>query len=320
MNVCGLILSRLGCPVEERTIFALDAKAGSALSSNFTCSCGNFNAADTHVHRIIMDKLNDYNLRALPIFSNPVYLSVPMSICITLICGKLGAIAADYFLLPPIIGFLLAGVGIQNFLNPMFLKGAGFPFPSPASELKLIALIIVLMRAGLSIKFEELQQFAVPTACLALIPYLAEFFIFMYVGVGVFNWEVIDMGLFASIMAPLGPSVVISALLMIVADKSKKHGYVPNQVLISTPIEAVIAIVMFGIFTNLEQSTTNPLFPWVKVYPLYANCLLIPVNIIFSIILGILVGAVASRYINYRIKMKTDFVWVRISKNPQMGE
>ena len=48
-----------------------------------------------------------------------------MSLALVLICGKLGAIIATYISLPPIVGFLLAGLAIQNVLNPMFIKGAG---------------------------------------------------------------------------------------------------------------------------------------------------------------------------------------------------
>jgi hypothetical protein len=87
----------------------------------------------------------------------------------------------------------------------MFLKGAGFPFPSPASEIKLIALVIVLMRAGLAIKFDEITANAIPTFLLCTFPYMAEFFAFMYIGKTYFtDFSTISMGLFASIMAPLG--------------------------------------------------------------------------------------------------------------------
>ena len=174
---------------------------------------------------------------------------------------------------------------------------AGYPFPSPASELKLIALIIVLMRAGLAIKFDEIMANGLMTSLLCVIPYFAEFFTFMYYGQIIFGYSTIDMGLFASIMAPLGPSVVISGLLMLVASK-KNHGYVAKQMLISTPLEAVIAIVLFGIFSSLEQTSVPPLYPWVKVLPMWLNCVLIPLNLLFSTVMGICVGYCASKYIS----------------------
>lgn len=314
-DVCKIILDRIDCPEAYRTITASDT----ASSGDFACNCGNFKGETSkHVMRLMLDKMNDYLLKSTPVFVDPVYLSVPMSICITLICGKIGAIIAVYLKLPPIIGFLLAGVGIQNFMSPMYLKGAGFPYPSPASEIKLIALTIVLMRAGLAIKFDEIMATGPVTAVFCCIPYFCEFFLWMYAGQTFFGWPIIDMGLFASIMAPLGPSVVISTLLQFVAGK-KDHGYVPKQILISTPIEAVIAIVLFGIFANLEQSSKDTMYPWVQTLPLWENCVLIPANLLFSTVMGIVLGWLNSRYIDWRSQQKTDYIWVRVNKNPQMG-
>ena len=217
-TVCNKVLNRLGCPKENQTILAqndllLDGSNNPIPGSNFQCTCGSMTTASTTVNNLMMDRMNDYNQRSTPIFSNPVYLSVPMSMCIVLITGKIGAIIAVYLKLPPIIGFLLVGLGIQNILSPMFLKGAGFPFPSPASELKLIALVIVLMRAGLAIKFDEIVTYAVGTTLFSIIPYMAEFFAFMYIGKTYFtDFSTISMGLFASIMAPLGNEITILIL------------------------------------------------------------------------------------------------------------
>jgi NhaP-type Na+/H+ or K+/H+ antiporter len=203
----------------------------------------------------------------------------------------------------------------------MFLKGSGFPNPSPAGELKTIALLIVLIRAGLAIKFDEIKAKLLSTVLLSIVPFFAEFFCFMYASLGSLDgWSSTDAGLFASVMAPLGPSVVISGMLMLMANpKNKDYGHIPQQIVISAPLEAVIAIVLFGIFASLEQTTVPPLFPWVKVYPLWVNILLIPVNLLFSTVLGIISGWIVSKYMHYRIKVKTDYIWVRVSKNPQMG-
>ncbi len=57
----------------------------------------------------------------------------------------------------------------------------------------------------------------------------------------------------------VGPSVVISTLLNLMSNKKKVHGYPVKQIVITTPIEAVIAIVLFGIFSNLEQTTKSTL-------------------------------------------------------------
>lgn len=316
-GICDLLLDRLGCPDVNKKIVANTAKA--AVGSNFKCSCGKMTTADASVTNVIVDQVNKYNLQVLPIFSNPVYLSVPLSICMVLILGKLGAIVAQYLKIPAIVGYILVGLGIQNFLNPMILKGPGFPFPSLAGELRLLSLTLVLMRAGLAVDVDDVLRNKVSTFVMAYIPYLCEFFVFLYVGRALFGWTVIQMGLWASCMAALGPAVVLPCMLQLMTSAKTNYGYVPKQVLISTPIEAVSAVVLFSIFALLNTAVVDPLYPWVKPLPLYANCLLIPVNLLFSTIMGIIVGYMCSLYINYRIKIKSDFLWERINKNPQLG-
>jgi len=115
--------------------------------------------------------------------------------------------------------------------------------------------------------------------------------------------------------------VVISGLLNLMASPKRNPGYTGKLVLISSPIEAVLAIVLFGIFTNLEQTgLKNSLYPWVTGLPLLENCLLIPANLLFSTVMGIIVGYLCSKYIDWRSKQKSDYIWYRASKNPQMGE
>lgn len=317
--VCNLMLNRLGCPAQNQVVVANNQPTAKGKTDNFQCTCGKFKDATNAVNNLVIDQINKISLTNLPVFSDPVYLSVSVSIGMVLIVGKIFSIIAVYFTLPSVVGFLLAGLAMQNILSPMFLKGAGFPFPSPGGELKSIALIIILMRAGLSIKFDELRKTSAVTFFMCFIPYLGEFFTFMYLGESVFGYDIYTMGLFASIMAPLSPSIVIAGLLSLMATSNKDYGYTPKQVLIAAPLEVVISIILFGVFSVLLQTAPPSLYPWVVIYPLSVNIVLIPVTIIFSTCLGILLGYVAAHYINYRVTASEDYMWVRLNSNPQVG-
>lgn len=117
MNMCSLFLDRIDCPLIDRTAHVLPNKISDEVGSNFKCSCGTFTAADVYLYKLIIDKINDQTLRTMPVFSDPVTLTVPMSMVIVLLCGKLGAILAVYLMLPAIVGFLLAGESPTS--NPM---------------------------------------------------------------------------------------------------------------------------------------------------------------------------------------------------------
>ncbi len=231
-SICKTVLERLDCPGANKTIIAENEPVivGGVKSQNFKCSCGNFDAASSMIMNLAIDKVNEYELRSTPVFSNPVYLSVPVSLAMVLICGKLGAIIAMYIKLPAIIGYLFAGLGIQNIIHPMVLKGPGFPFPSVSSELKLIALIIIIMRAGLSIKYKEMHASGLLTSLLCIIPYFCEFILWLFVGAAVFDWDLKSAGLLSSIMAPQGPSIVISTILSLLSNVEKQYGCVPQLV------------------------------------------------------------------------------------------
>ena len=311
--VCGMALRRLGCPENYQTIEATDS--GSA----YKCRCGAFTTPDSAIQNLVIDQINRQKLASTPIFENPVYLSVALTICMVLIMGKLGAIVAVYFKVPAILGYILIGLGIQNFLNPMILKGPGYPFPAFSSESQRFALVIVLLRAGFSLELDSIRREWVANICLSVVPYLAEFFAFCFVGVKLFGWSSVEMGLFSSMSSSLAPALVIPFMMSLLASTKYDYGYIPRIILASTPIEAVFATILFSIFSILNQSQTDPLYPWVKVFPLYVNCLLIPLNIIFSATMGTLVGFFVSKYMNYRVTQSNDFLWSKVNKNLQMG-
>lgn len=77
------------------------------------------------VAETIVDKLNELKLVEIPIFEDPITLSVELSLAIVVIVGKIGSIIAVFLHLPSIIGFLLSGLGIQDLIAPGLIKGCG---------------------------------------------------------------------------------------------------------------------------------------------------------------------------------------------------
>ena len=202
-------------------------------------------------------------------------------------------------------GFLLAGLGIQDLVSVGLIKGAGGdgPHSTPFGEMRIFALIIVLMRAGLTLKPSKIAQGGFFVILLSFLPYFAEFAVILGIGMYFLQWGVIDMGLLASILAALSPSLVIPGMIRMVHEKL---GYTPRLVLTAAPIEVVLAIILFNIFANLELTSPNPLIPWVPVLSLGANIGLIPVNILFSVVLGSLTGYVVAQYIAFRRRTEIE--------------
>lgn len=304
--ICELFLTRIDCPTELRNIGVVtDYSAG---TTTWTCTCGNnFTASSTRIQELICDQLNNAPLSELVVLSDPFTFSVEFSIAVVLFVGKIGAILASAMYLPPIIGFLLSGVLIQDIISSSLISGAGGdgPHATPFGEIRVFALIVVLMRAGLTTKPSELISRGYLTTALSIVPYFAEFAVMMGYTKQAFGWVDRDAGLMCSILAALSPSLVIPGMIKLVGENL---GYTPACVLSSAPIEVVLSIILYGIFASLEQTTTSPLYPWVTILPLYGNALLIPVNILFSIIIGVVGGYIVLKYIQFREACKDEFI------------
>jgi solute carrier family 9B (sodium/hydrogen exchanger), member 1/2 len=301
-NICTLSMKRLGCPAESVTMNSYGRSVTDAQGNSiapYTCNCGSYTYPSARTAESIVDKINEALLMSTPVFSAPVTLSIETSLAIVFIAGKMGAIAASLIYFPPIIGFLLAGLCIQDYINKGLISGCGGngPKSTPFAELRTLALIVVLMRAGLTLNLKDVIKKGVLAVSLAVVPYFAEFAVEYSLSKLFLGWSNLECGLLCSILAALSPSLVIPGMIKYVEEGV---GYTPRQVLVSAPLEVVFSIILFNIFISLLQSSGNPMYPWVNPLPLWASIVLIPVNIAFSCVLGATMGFLVSSYIKLR--------------------
>ena len=108
-------MQRMGCPDVNITMNPLGYSQvlGGSTIKPYTCACGLLTFPSGRVGEVIVDKMNEVVLMEMPIFADPLFLSVELSIAMVIIVGKLGSVAAIALGLPSVIGFLLAGVSIQ---------------------------------------------------------------------------------------------------------------------------------------------------------------------------------------------------------------
>ena len=213
--ICELLLHRLGCP-QDLQMISLGNSNGTVAN---VCQCGaNFTASSGRIEELICDKANEAILMETPIWSDPYNFSVEFSMAIVMVVGKIFSAIASFFYLPPILGFLLGGMSIQDIISNSLIKGAGGngPHSTPFGEMRIFALIIVLMRAGITLNPKELLDQGFSTTALSILPYFVEFACELGFGLSYLSskgWSVIDVGLMCSIIAALSPSLVIPGKL-----------------------------------------------------------------------------------------------------------
>ena len=181
----------------------------------------------------------------------------------------------DKLKLPGLLGMLILGIIIGpygiNFISEDILK--------ISSDLRKIALIIILLRAGLGIKKETLNKIGVPALKMSCIPGLLEGFTIMLVANRLLGMSKIESGMLGFIVAAVSPAVVVPQMLNFIQNKIGADKNIPTLILAGASIDDVFAITLFSTFLGLYSGGQ-------------VNVALKILDIPISIVLGILLGAI----------------------------
>ncbi len=179
--------------------------------------------------------------------------------------------------LPGLLGMLILGILIGpyglNFLTSDILK--------ISSDLRKIALIIILLRAGLGIKRETLNKVGVPAIKMSCIPGLCEGFTIMFVGSYLLGISKIEAGMLGFIIAAVSPAVVVPQMLTFIERKMGHSKGIPTLILAGASIDDVFAITLFTTFLGLYGG---------KNVNIGMKILEIPISIVLGILLGFGLG------------------------------
>ncbi|HON56366.1 MAG TPA: cation:proton antiporter, partial [bacterium] len=178
--------------------------------------------------------------------------------------------------LPNILGMLLCGI-----LLGVYFKNA---IPQTIWDiepiLKSLALIIIILRAGLSIKKDNLAQIGNTAITMSILPCLIEGAALIFIFRFFFQFEWISAGMAAFIISAVSPAVVVPAMIEI-KEKNPSENKVPTLMLASASVDNVAAITIFSLFLNIHQS---------KSIDITKILLTIPLSILSGIGFGVILG------------------------------
>ena len=200
-----------------------------------------------------------------------------LSLAIIIIFGLILNKAFDKISLPGLLGMLILGIIIGpyglNLISPEVL--------AVSADLRKIALIIILIRAGLGLNKDSLIKVGLPAIKMSFIPGLFEGFTILFVGSYLLGIPKIEAGMLAFIVAAVSPAVVVPSMLILIEEGKGKLKGIPTLVLAGASIDDVIAITFFSTFLGFYSG---------KNVNLGLKLLNIPVSIILGILIGILTG------------------------------
>ena len=178
--------------------------------------------------------------------------------------------------LPRIIGMMITGI----VLGPYVLDWLDPSILGISAELRQMALIIILIKAGLSLNLADLKKAGRPAILMAFVPASFEilgYVVFAPVFLGVTRTEAAVMG---AVLAAVSPAVVVPRMVQLIEEKYGTEKSIPQMILAGASCDDIFVIVLFTTFAGMAQGGHTDLRS-------FAN---IPVSIVLGIMLGIAVG------------------------------
>ena len=176
--------------------------------------------------------------------------------------------------LPRIIGMLFTGILLGP--NVFNLLDSSILLISP--QLRQMALIIILLKAGLSLNLSDLRQVGRPAVMMSFVPASFEILAFLLFGPFILGISRVEAALLGSVLAAVSPAVVIPRMVQLMEEKYGTDKSIPQMIMAGASCDDIFVIVLFSTFLGMAQGGS------VRA----ADFLNIPV----SIVLGILLGAV----------------------------
>lgn len=197
------------------------------------------------------------------------------SLAFVFLAGLAAAAVCSAIKLPRIIGMLLVGI----VLGPHILNVLDDSILSISSELRQMALIIILLKAGLSLNLSDLRQVGRPAVLLSCLPATCELAGYILLAPYLLGVSRIEAAVMGAVLAAVSPAVVVPRMVFLMENRWGTDKSIPQMLLAGASCDDIYVIVLFTTFTGIAQGGNARA----------ADFLNIPV----SIVLGIAVGAAA---------------------------
>ena len=178
--------------------------------------------------------------------------------------------------LPQLLGMLITGIilgpYVLNLLDPKIL--------SISTDLRQIALIVILTRAGLNLDIQDLKKVGRPAVLMCFLPATAEIIGMLIFAPRLLNIPLLDAAILGTVIAAVSPAVVIPKMIRLIEEGYGKEQSIPQLIMAGASVDDIYVIVLFTSFLGLFSEGSFSV----------SNFLKIPTSILSGIVAGYLCG------------------------------
>lgn len=202
------------------------------------------------------------------------------SLAFIFLAGLLMAAVCKRLKLPGMIGMLITGI----VLGPYVLDLLDPSILSVSSDLRQMALIIILLKAGLSLDLSDLKKVGRPAIMMSCVPASCEILAFFLLAPSLLGVTRIEAAVMGAVLAAVSPAVVVPRMVRLMDEKYGTKKSIPQLILAGASCDDIFVIVLFSTFSGMAQGGHANVMGFVNI----------PVSIVLGIALGAAAGFVLS--------------------------
>lgn len=178
--------------------------------------------------------------------------------------------------LPGLLGMILVGI----LISPYGLNVVDESILQISGDIRQIALVIILTRAGLSLDFTDLKKVGRPAIFMCFVPACIEMLGTILLAPILLGVSILDAAVIGSVIAAVSPAVVVPRMIRLMEEGYGTSKRIPQLILAGASVDDVFVIVVFTALTTLAATGETSVMSFVQI----------PVSICLGILLGVLVG------------------------------
>lgn len=205
-----------------------------------------------------------------------------LSISLILILGMFMGWICQKIKLPSLLGMLITGI----VLGPYVLNLLDDSILGISAELRKIALIIILTRAGLGLDLSGLKKIGRPAVLMCFVPASFELIGMILLAPKLMGLTVLEAAIMGAVLAAVSPAVVVPRMVKLMDEGYGVNEGIPQLILAGASVDDVYVIVLFFTFVGMMQGEGASILKFVNI----------PISIFLGIAIGLLIGVLLAYF------------------------
>lgn len=208
---------------------------------------------------------------------------------------------------PNLLAYIITGI----ILGPYVLNLIDDSILNISSELRQIALIIILIRAGITLNISDLKKVGRPAILMCFLPACFEMIGMCLIAPKLLNISLLDSAIMGAVIAAVSPAVIVPKMIKLIDEGYGKENSIPQLILAGASVDDVFVIVMFTAFIGLASGEKINIGEFIGI----------PISIILGILLGLITGIILIKLfkkvhmrdtVKVVILLSTSFIFVTL--------